>query len=145
MELHAAVMPPGLLPLVCSSVWRASMMRRCTASFHAGLGGALLLAASALLPAASPLPPLWLSDLSSRHMLTRPSSRHGPAQALTVVVGEGIYSRRQHKSATDAAATAIFFFLDGVQVGFLIACGTAGDAASRCHGILLPPKWGTCG
>lgn len=37
------------------------------------------------------------------------------AQAGTTVVGELVYSRRQHKSATDAAATAVHFFLDGLQ------------------------------
>lgn len=36
--------------------------------------------------------------------------------ALTVAVGEFVASRRQHASATDALATAIYFFLDGVQV-----------------------------
>ena len=40
-----------------------------------------------------------------------------PAQmlAITVVVGELVYSRRQHKSITDAVATVLHFLLDGVQ------------------------------
>lgn len=35
----------------------------------------------------------------------------------TVLVGEFLTSRRQHASITQAVATAIYFFLDGVQVG----------------------------
>ena len=35
--------------------------------------------------------------------------------AITVMVGEMVYSRRQHKSITDAVATVVHFFLDGVQ------------------------------
>lgn len=35
---------------------------------------------------------------------------------LTVLVGEFLTSRRQHASITQAVATAIYFFLDGVQV-----------------------------
>lgn len=39
---------------------------------------------------------------------------------LTVLVGEFLTSRREHANITQAVATAIYFFLDGVQVGM---CG----------------------
>ena len=35
---------------------------------------------------------------------------------LTVAVGEFLASRRQHAGITQALATAVYFFLDGVQV-----------------------------
>lgn len=35
----------------------------------------------------------------------------------TIVVGEMVYSRRQHHSLTDCVATMLYFLLDGVQVG----------------------------
>jgi hypothetical protein len=34
----------------------------------------------------------------------------------TVVIGELVYSRRQHHSLTDCLATMVYFILDGVQV-----------------------------
>lgn len=37
--------------------------------------------------------------------------------AITVVVGELISSKSQHNTVTEAVASALFFVLDGIQVG----------------------------
>jgi hypothetical protein len=37
--------------------------------------------------------------------------------ALTIAMGEFLAARRTHASVTDATSTALYFFLDGVQVG----------------------------
>lgn len=38
--------------------------------------------------------------------------------ALTIGLGEFLAARRMHNSVTDAVSTAVYFFLDGVQVGW---------------------------
>ena len=61
----------------------------------------------------------------------------------TVTVGEVVYNRRQHKSVTNAVATLLYFFVDGVQsfiFGLVwttttkfVAAGLRPDFLARCQ------------
>ena len=63
--------------------------------------------------------------------------------AITVVVGELVYSRHQNKGITDAVATALHFVLDGVQsfvfglvwtvITKFVAGGLRPDFLDRCQ------------
>ena len=39
---------------------------------------------------------------------------------MTIIVGEFVYSKREHHSLTDAFAVLIYFLLDGLQVWYAI-------------------------